>query len=88
MDLIPGVEQGHYNHRSKEVDDGRAKHHVETTACLLVERNTAPSRFLEDFPSVSQVVHLGEEGPGRGGHEADGPDQSNHLLGLSSGRSG
>ena len=28
------------------------------------------------------MVHLGEEGPGRGRQEADHPDHSNHFLGL------
>ena len=29
-----------------------------------------------------QVVDLGEEGPGGGGHEADQPDQGDHLFWL------
>ena len=41
---------------------------------VLSESAPAPSRFLNSLPIVVQVVHLGEEGPGGGGHEADQPD--------------
>ena len=48
---------------------------------LLVERNAAPGRFLKDSSFVLEV----EEGPGGGGHEADQPDEADHLLSLSCG---
>ena len=83
--ILPCIKQGDHKNRSKEVEDSRAKHHVQTAMRLLVERNAAPSRFLKDSSFILEVVHLGEEGPGGGGHEADQPDEADHLLSLSCG---
>jgi hypothetical protein len=80
---LPGVKQGNHHHGDKEVDDSRAKDHVETACDLLIERNAAPGGFLHNLSVIDQVVHLGEEGPGEGRHEADQPDPSYDFLGFS-----
>ena len=63
---LPGVKQSNNHHGDKEVDDSRAKHHVETARGLLVKRNAAPGRFLHNLFVIDQVVHLGEQGPREG----------------------
>ena len=47
----------------------------------LVEGHTAPGTLLQVPALVLDVVHLGEDSPGVGGHQAGAPDEEDDSLG-------
>ena len=47
----------------------------------LVEGHAAPGALLQVPALVLDVVHLGEDCPGVGGHQAGAPDEEDDSLG-------